>query len=67
MLAAMDTGGAPSVTWRVQRRAKQVRSATSGAGAALASGSNAVADGARHGRAAVGHVVQTAAGHRLVS
>ena len=67
MLAALDTGGAPSVAWRLQRRAKQVRRATSGAGAAVASSSNAVADGARQGRAAVGQAVQTAAGHRLVS
>ena len=67
MLAALDTGDAPSVAWRVQRRAKQVRSTTSGAGAALASRSNAVADGAVMVRTAVGQAVQTAAGHRLVS
>jgi uncharacterized membrane protein YphA (DoxX/SURF4 family) len=70
-LAAVDTEGAPSVSWRVRRRAKQVR-AVAGGGAssavasrrsALANGRSAMANGARRGRSTVSQAVRTASEH----
>jgi uncharacterized membrane protein YphA (DoxX/SURF4 family) len=77
-LAAVDTGGAPSVSWRVRRRATQVRrvagggagSAAAGGRTAMATGWNAMANGrsamaggARRGRSTLSQAVHTASEH----
>jgi uncharacterized membrane protein YphA (DoxX/SURF4 family) len=70
-LAAVDTGGAPSVSWRVGRRARQVRAvAGSGSGRGVASsrsamthGRSAMANGARRGRSTFSQAVHTALEH----
>jgi uncharacterized membrane protein YphA (DoxX/SURF4 family) len=69
MLAAVDTEGAPSVSWRVRRGAKRVRTAAGGASAVAAAGDattrsgRAVGRQLRRGRSSVSHGAQRAAEH----